>query len=74
MKLKLKWRWKWRWNYSGDEIEDEITIKMKCKWSWNGHDVRLIYKRDENVEENFKLVMNRMMFFAENVNECIVLL
>ncbi len=38
-----------------------MTMKMKLQ-------------EDENVEGNFKFVMNRMMFFAENINECVVLL
>ena len=39
--------------------------QLRCKWKsrWNCNE-------DENVEGNFKFVMNRMIFFAENVNEC----
>ena len=41
-----------------------MKIKLHCRWN---------YYEDENVEGNFKFVMNRMIISAENLNECIVL-
>ena len=42
-----------------------MKIKLHCRWN---------YYEDENVEGNFKFVMNRMIISAENLNECIVLM